>query len=123
MSTAILDKTNVQRALELKRNLMISPYDYRVHYTTPGPVFHSAWMEAEDQRGQRINPGHCAGKTVAVCLFPALLQFPTQKLPHDAGIPAALTRNNRFFNGREEKCPANDFGVIVQAVILWDASD
>jgi hypothetical protein len=108
----------IQPILELKQALMVSSYEYRIRFIPPESLFDSTWMEAEDKDGQHIEPAHCFGKKILVCVFPALVQYQTRKLPSDAGVSAALAQNKRFFPTREEVAAFGAEDIIAKAFVV-----
>lgn len=63
-----------ERAIKFKLKLMVSTMDYRIFFCSPGTLFDSAWMEAEDSEGCPLDGKACKSKRVRLCLFPAITQ-------------------------------------------------
>jgi len=98
---------------------MLSLHEYRVYFARPETSFDPVWMEAEDHGGGKLDPLSCVEKKVSICLFPALVRAPTEKLPEDAEIAAALIQAKRFFPSSEEVSPSMDHDVVIaKAVVL-----
>ncbi|KAI4658177.1 uncharacterized protein J4E79_007159 [Alternaria viburni] len=117
--TNIMSTGIVQKALRLKRTLMLSLHEHRVYFARPDTSFDPFWMEAEDHGGDSLDSLSCVEKKVSICLFPALVRAPTEKLPEDAEIAAALIQAKRFFPSSEEVSPSMDQDVVItKAVVL-----
>ncbi|KAB2099539.1 hypothetical protein AG0111_0g12189 [Alternaria gaisen] len=109
----------VKHALSLKRALMLSVFEYEVHFATPGMDFDPVWMDAEDENGVSLDSLICAKMKVSICVFPGLVQAPTKKLPADADISAALLQAKSFFPPPQKACPSLKHDIIVaKAVVL-----
>jgi hypothetical protein len=75
-------------------------------------------MEAEDNKGQSLDPLICNEMRVSLCLFPGLVQAPTRKLPADADISAALIHAKKFFPTGEKTSPSLDYEVVLAKAIV-----
>ncbi|CAN9216511.1 unnamed protein product [Alternaria alternata] len=113
----------VKHALGLKRTLMLSVYEYEVHFASPQMDFDSVWMDAENYNGDRLDPLTCFRKQVSICVFPALVQVSMEKLPADADITTALLQAKNFFPPAQKASPSleNDTIVAKAVVLVFDA--
>ncbi|CAN9330566.1 unnamed protein product [Alternaria alternata] len=112
---------SVEQALSLERTLLISRDDYRVYCPRPGVAFDSAWMKAEDHRGEVKDPLSCSGTKVSICMYPALVQAPSRELAADADITEALTQTKSFLPPPGKAAsPLPDDTVISKAYVMVD---
>ncbi|KAI8935382.1 hypothetical protein NX059_007965 [Plenodomus lindquistii] len=100
----------INRAVKLKRKLMVSPLDYRIRYYRPGSSYNQLWMQAVDARGYEVVPTVAAEeaktKRVVTCLFPAITEQKAKPFDETAGVAAALLSSKRLLPTRRER---NDF--------------
>ncbi|OAG18880.1 hypothetical protein CC77DRAFT_1051340 [Alternaria alternata] len=108
----------VKHALSLKRALMLSVFEYEIHFATPGMDFDPVWMDAEDDNGVSLDPLTCAKMKVSICVFPGLVQAPTKKLPGDADVSAALLQAKSFFPPPQKACPSLEHDIIIAKAIV-----
>jgi hypothetical protein len=113
----------VKHALGLKRTLMLSVYEYEVHFASPQVDFDPVWMDAENEKGDILDPLTCSTKKVSICVFPALVQVSIEKLPADADISTALLQAKGFFPPAKKASPSleNDTIVAKAVVLVHDA--
>lgn len=107
-----------EKAFKLKQRLMLSPKDYRIHFCLPGTPFDPTWMTAENDHGLTPTAADTKGKTIRVCLFPALVEQDSKAFGKDAVISDALVKNKNFFPTWQEKQALDPKSVISKAVVL-----
>jgi hypothetical protein len=90
--------------LNLRRTLMLSDKDYRIHFPCPSPDrnFDPNWMEAITADGCPFKKPNAGALRVRLCLFPAIAKYDAQPLKEDASVEDALTSNRKFFASFEE---------------------
>lgn len=64
----------IKSLLELKLKLLSSPKNYTIEFVSSGAIFDSASMFAVSVDGEPLDDEAAAGKGVAFCLFPSLLE-------------------------------------------------
>lgn len=112
-----------KQAIELKKKLLVSPMDYRIHFCHPGAEFDPSWMQAEDYEGDNIKGPISQGTRIAMCLFPAIRQQTAAPFEKNAGVTSALVSHKRFFPTHQEKIDFDPANVISKAVVLLEQGE
>ncbi|KAI8935380.1 hypothetical protein NX059_007963 [Plenodomus lindquistii] len=102
----------------LKQLLMISPYDYRVHFCRPGTPFDPSWMIAEDFEGEIVRPEKLGSMMVRMCLSPALVQQDPREFKEGQPMEDALIMNKNFFPSWQDRKTFDAKKVIGKATVL-----
>ena len=63
----------VEKAVQLKILLLLSPLDYRLRYIRPGVKFDLLLMQAYDEKRQPLSNADVTDQEVSLCLFPGLM--------------------------------------------------
>ncbi|KAJ8110499.1 hypothetical protein OPT61_g6673 [Boeremia exigua] len=105
-------------ALSLKRALMLSPKDYRIHYCRPEVTFDLSWMQANSLEILDLEDRVVVGKPVALCLFPAVFAQEASPFDDGASIQDALVKNKRFFPSPSESKAFDPKHCITKATVL-----
>ncbi|KAF2678257.1 hypothetical protein K458DRAFT_139693 [Lentithecium fluviatile CBS 122367] len=103
------------RVVRLKKTLMMSPRDYRIHFVVPGTPYDARWMKPEDID---TTDAECRDRRVKICLFPALAEHTADALGPDADIEDALVMNKPFLPSSREREGFNRANMISKAVVL-----
>lgn len=84
------------RAIKLYSQLLVSPLEYCIHFFPRGTTFDEPSMKVEDIFGNTLPTARCIGRTVKLCLFPAIWQYCDQPLNQTRDVADALTVNRKF---------------------------
>ncbi|KAH6633445.1 hypothetical protein C7974DRAFT_412438 [Boeremia exigua] len=109
-----------KKSVDLKQKLMFSPMAYRIRSCLPGDRYDPQWMQAENKDGSIVPEKDLSDReyTVAICLFPALMQHDIDTLPEDVDFTAALAGHKRFFSKPGESSSFETTEVISKAVVV-----
>jgi hypothetical protein len=105
-------------AVKLKKDLMISQHDYRLHYCKPTTPFDFSWMTPVDSEGFTLKEPQTQGKRVAACLFPAFVQQDPLPFEDSVTLTDLLVCNKNFFPTFAEKQAFDPKKVISKATVL-----
>lgn len=110
----------VREAVQLKKDLLISPEDYKIHFSKAGIPFDPTWMKgvAKDGRPVDARDIDIGSRKVALCLFPAILKREPVPLDEDASIAEALTSHRRFLATPRERRTFDPKSCIAKATVL-----
>jgi hypothetical protein len=92
----------VEEAVKLKKDLMVSPDDYRIHFSNAGVPFDPAWMTGVATNGRPVDSRNVGSRKVALCLFPALWKHTPAPLEENASIEDALVSHRKFLASPKE---------------------
>lgn len=113
-----LHESWVMEAVKLKKELMISPNDYRIHVSKAGSAFDPAWMTGVGQDGRPVDGRNIGSRKAVLCLFPAILRLERQQLGDDANITDALVSHRKFLPTRRERSSFDPQRCIAKAIVL-----
>lgn len=105
-------------AVQLKKDLMISPDEYRLHVSKAGVDFDPAWMTGMAKDGRPVNASNSGTRKVALCLFPAILRQEVVPFDDDASITDALVSHRRFLPTPRERRSLDPSSCIAKATVL-----
>lgn len=108
----------VEESLRLKIGLPISPKDYRIHFFKPSTLYDAAYMQAFDGKHMRIEDDKVAGKSITMCLFPALLERNAAPIADDACVEDVLAKNKKLFPIRNEVEALDPKNCVAKASVL-----
>lgn len=77
-------------------------------------------MTAEALTGCRLHPKEAAGRQVALCIFPMLVEMEEQEIHEDAVVEDVLLKNKVFLPRWRERWDCGAGGVVGKAVVLVD---
>ncbi|OAL52369.1 hypothetical protein IQ07DRAFT_678369 [Pyrenochaeta sp. DS3sAY3a] len=87
----------LRKAIKLRQDLMLSPQEYRIHFSEPGKAFDPTWMKAVDIHDCPVPdnemPRH---PTVLTCMFPALVEEKAPALTENSDVSEVLIVNKKF---------------------------
>ena len=84
------------RAIKLYSQLLVIPLQYCIHFFPRGTSFDEPSMQVEDTSGTTLPTSRCIGRTVKLCLFPAIWQYCDQPLNQAQDVGDGLTVNRKF---------------------------
>ena len=105
-------------ASNLKRTLLLSPKDYRIHFPLPDTAFDPSWMKPEDVHGIPLKDAETVGKRVVMCIFPALVQIEAGPFVENVKVEELLVVNKRFFPTPAERKAFEPRTVVSKAFVL-----
>lgn len=107
------------RAIKLYSQLLVSPLEYCIHFFPRGTTFDEPSMKVEDTSGTALPTSRCIGRTVKLCLFPAIWQYCAQPLNQTSCVADALTVSRKFL--RSHMLNSNvHLSLVSKAVVLLE---
>ncbi|KAF3050454.1 hypothetical protein E8E11_010056 [Didymella keratinophila] len=114
----------VEKAVQLKILLLLSPLEYRLRYIRPCVKFDPLLMQAYAEKRQPLSNAEVADQEVSPCLFPGLVageltSFPLSMPP---AIDHVLVKNKVFLPSCDNRAHANFVPmhlVSKAAVLIW----
>lgn len=110
--------SGVREAIQLKKKLMISPDEYRIHISKAGVPFDPAWMTGVATDGRPVNAENIGSRKVALCLFPALWKRVPTPLSESASIEDALVSHRKFLATPQERRSFDPKSCVAKATVL-----
>ncbi|KAF2020702.1 hypothetical protein BU24DRAFT_487266 [Aaosphaeria arxii CBS 175.79] len=108
-------------ALKLRLDLTVSSPNYQFIFFQPRTTFDPHWMTGETNTCTELEPDHCVGKTVRICLFPAIAQQEFQLDEVTANdIPSVLACNKTFGLHLHDTVPVDSTALVSKAVVVLD---
>ncbi|KAF9741558.1 hypothetical protein PMIN06_011184 [Paraphaeosphaeria minitans] len=107
------------RAIKLYSKLLVSPLEYCIHFFQQGTTFDEPSMRVEDPLGNTMPTSWCIGKTVKLCLFPAIWQYCDQPLNKSRDVADALTVNRKFLRTHMGDLKVH-LSLVAKAVVILE---